>query len=316
MLEVFLLSNSLEDIFNSFEYCEVQSYMNLSLVGIKSSKSFSGVDILPLEKGLDLGLVEINETEPENVNMLCVSNNAVTPLIILDGEEIIGAKQNRISNSTYIIEAKSSMNIMVSCTEAGRWNYTSKHFGHSGYFAESRVRRAKAEDVGKSLKNSGRRCSDQSRVWDTIDDVNKEMNVESETSALRDMYTINKKKLNKYVDHFPYRDGMIGCVILVNGVVLGIELLFNQSWYRDNHRRIVESYVPEAIIRQDDHEKYYDVSTVIDKFISEITSSSIDEFECVSMGRDIRVDEGDIVGQATLLDDNPINASFFRRVES
>lgn len=307
---------SLEDIFNSFEYCEVQSYMNLSLVGIKSSESFSGVDILPLEKGLDLGLVEINETEPEDVNLLNVTNNAVTPLIIFDGEELVGAKQNRIANSTYIVEANSSMNIQVSCTEAGRWKYTSKHLEYSGYFAESRVRRAKAEDVGKSLRNSGKRCSNQSRVWETINEVNRDMNVKSETRALRDMYTINKDVIDEYVTHFPLREGMIGCVILVNGVVIGIELLFNQSWYLSNHRKIVESYIPEAIRRRDDYEKHYDVSTVVDEFINEITSSNVDEFECVGLGRDIRVDEGDIVGQATLLDNSPINASFFRRVES
>ena len=44
MLEVFLLSNSLEDIFNSFEYCEVQSYNNLSIVCITCTEYFSNVD--------------------------------------------------------------------------------------------------------------------------------------------------------------------------------------------------------------------------------------------------------------------------------
>lgn len=46
-----------------------------------------------------------------------VTTNAVTPLLLIVGEEIIGAKQNRIINKSTIIPAKKTMKISVSCTE-------------------------------------------------------------------------------------------------------------------------------------------------------------------------------------------------------
>ncbi|WP_308574792.1 ARPP-1 family domain-containing protein [uncultured Methanosphaera sp.] len=145
---------NLKELFDNFEYTTMQSYENMSVIGIKSNENYNNIDILPLKKGLQMGLVEIGELENANVNTLNVTNNAITPLLILDGEELIGAKQNRIANATYIIPPKTNMQIKVSCTESGRWNYTTNHFKYSGHFAEANLRKAKAQDVTESLKTN------------------------------------------------------------------------------------------------------------------------------------------------------------------
>jgi hypothetical protein len=41
---------------------------------------------------------------------------------LLDGEELIGAKQNRALNLTILAPAKQVIVIPVSCVEAGRWH--------------------------------------------------------------------------------------------------------------------------------------------------------------------------------------------------
>lgn len=69
-------------------------------------------------------------------------NNAVAPLILIDGEEIIGGDQNRIINSTILIDANSEMAVPVSCTENGRWAYKSE-FKQSDYIANYNTRKAK-----------------------------------------------------------------------------------------------------------------------------------------------------------------------------
>jgi len=49
-------------------------------------------------------------------------------ILILDGEELVGAKQNRVVNTTLLIAAASSTVIPVSCVEQGRWDYDSPDF--------------------------------------------------------------------------------------------------------------------------------------------------------------------------------------------
>jgi len=44
-----------------------------------------------------------------------VANGADRPLLLLDGEELIGAKQNRILNTTVLVAAHTEVTIPVSC---------------------------------------------------------------------------------------------------------------------------------------------------------------------------------------------------------
>ena len=74
------------------------------------------------------------------VPMLKAHNRGAVGVLILDGEELVGAKQNRVLNTTVYIKPGQEIVIPVSCTEAGRWSYRRRSFGDSGYVAASAVR--------------------------------------------------------------------------------------------------------------------------------------------------------------------------------
>ena len=58
-----------------------------------------------------------------------VSPEFPNSLLMLDGEELVGAKKNRVLNVTVLIAAQSDTVIPVSCVEQGRWSYWSQEFG-------------------------------------------------------------------------------------------------------------------------------------------------------------------------------------------
>ena len=76
---------TIEDI----EILNYQSHKNMAIIPIKTPPSYK-FDILTLKKGFELGLAEVKECEHSTVNTLIVKNNSVTPLLLVDGEEIIG----------------------------------------------------------------------------------------------------------------------------------------------------------------------------------------------------------------------------------
>src|SRR5258706_16469161 len=62
-------------------------------------------------------------SESGSVPQLMLFNDGAVPVLLLDGEELIGAKQNRILNLTILAPARTALPIPVSCVESGRWTY-------------------------------------------------------------------------------------------------------------------------------------------------------------------------------------------------
>jgi len=50
----------------------------------------------------------------------------------MSGEQLLGAKQNRVLNISIMVASNSDLPIRVSCAEAGRWRYQSRKFASSG----------------------------------------------------------------------------------------------------------------------------------------------------------------------------------------
>ena len=105
-----------------------QSYRNMAVFPLLSEKDLT-VDYLLLDEALEKNLITITEVdESGTVPELKVENRAEKNLLILDGEELVGAKQNRIVNVTLLIAAQATLTIPVSCVEQGRWSYQSRRF--------------------------------------------------------------------------------------------------------------------------------------------------------------------------------------------
>ena len=87
---------------------------------------------LTLKEALEKRLLIVKEVSAEaSVPELKVINNADVPMLLLDGEELAGAKQNRVLNTSVLVKEKSELIIPVSCTEQGRWSYQTDEFSNS-----------------------------------------------------------------------------------------------------------------------------------------------------------------------------------------
>ena len=86
------------------------------------------------------------------VPTLSLLNDAGRPVLLLDGEELIDAKQNRILNATVLVAAHAALRIPVSCVEQGRWSYRGKRFDGSDASLFASARAKKAVRVSTSLR--------------------------------------------------------------------------------------------------------------------------------------------------------------------
>ena len=161
-----------------------QSYRGLSIFPLTSSENGS-TDYLLLSEALEAGLVSVRESSHGgSVPDLVVENRADRPVLIVDGEELLGAKQNRVANLTLLVPATKSTTIPVSCVEAGRGRTAAMSFALSERVHFARGRREKLASVQASMLSTGSRYSDQGAVWDTIENKAEAMDARLPTSAM------------------------------------------------------------------------------------------------------------------------------------
>src|SRR5829696_9837913 len=144
-------------------------------------------DLFLLQDALQAGTLHVEElSESGSVPDLWVVNEGLWPVLNLEGEELIGAKQNRVVNSTVLVPAQSQLVLPVSCVERGRWSYRSRAFSSGNGSPHLALRHLKSRSVHDSLKRGRGHRSDQGAVWEEVDRLSNVYDSPSPTDALQD----------------------------------------------------------------------------------------------------------------------------------
>ena len=121
------------------------------------------IDIAPSSDAL-----EISELDDAHVPTLTVTNRDLRPVLLVEGETVVGGQQNRTLNVSVLVPAGATIAVPVSCVEAGRWDGRAE-FARGRTYATRRVRRTKQATVASNLRLRAEKATDQGAVWSTID---------------------------------------------------------------------------------------------------------------------------------------------------
>jgi len=155
---------------------------------------------------------------------LVVENHSESLLLLIEGQELIGAKQNRVLNTTVLIKPKSKITIPVSCVEAGRWHFLSREMRDAERFVANKLRYKLKRGVYESLKKKMGHRSNQGEVWDTVAHLHEELNIISPTSALSDAYEAYEQEIEEFCKDITYVEGATGLAIALDGRVRSLDL--------------------------------------------------------------------------------------------
>jgi len=208
----------------------------------------TGPEVHTLTEALGRGDAEVTEvSESGRVPELLVHNKAARALLLLDGEELVGAKQNRILNASILVGSGVRLQVPVSCIERGRWRRTSHAFASRGRVMPSSMRSSKATRVSRSLRGTGRFDADQGTVWQEVTEFNRTMGVRSRTDALSDALDAAEERMQRYVASLPPRPGQVGMAVWQGGRLAGVELMGRPEAWAAAHERLLRSYAADAI---------------------------------------------------------------------
>jgi hypothetical protein len=147
-----------------------------------------------------------------SVNDLVVRNDTPDAVLLLDGEEVAGAQQDRTFDMTVLVAPRTTMEVPVSCVEHGRWDGRRHHepFTSAERTAFPELRRLKA-DRGRALR------ADQGAVWSAVSAKHARLGTHSPTDAMRDAYEGHHDHLESLRRAIRFRPGQVGMLAAIGG---------------------------------------------------------------------------------------------------
>jgi hypothetical protein len=288
-----------------------QSFQNLAVFPLLSPYA-TALDYIMLDEALDKELMEVAEVgESGSVPELKVVNKSPKMILILDGEELVGAKQNRIVNTTILIQANATTVIPVSCVEQGRWSYQSPRFYSQKRMMSSGLRAMKARQVHDSVRASGRYRSDQGAIWKEISEKAVRMHAESPSMAMAEMYEKKRSSLEKYVNHFRLTDMQVGAIFGINGKVVGLDCFGKLETLTSVFKKLVQSYALDAVDWLEEGKGHKVLKGDVTKFLKASAKATVESRPSVGLGTDLRLESENLAGFALALDDQILHFSIF-----
>lgn len=307
------MENQIKNYLGTVRLGEPQSYHNLVLFPLQAHQN----GVLPyvtLAEAIAAGTFTVTETSQSgSVPELFVINKGDTAVLLVDGEELVGAKQNRVLNTSVLVRGKSETKIPVSCVEQGRWSYNTAHFSSSKDIMAAKSRARKSTSVSASLNQGAHFSSDQGEVWNEVSKLQVKACMASPTSAMSDVFKANEEKLKECLARFTCQPGQQGLLVLHNGQIAGLDLISRPEVYAQLHEKFVRSYVIEGLLEKAGEPE--NLQTARDKaqtFLGDIARAGEQKFQSVGYGWDFRLRADRLAGNALVADDHVIHAAAFK----
>ncbi len=268
-------------------------------------------DLVLLDEALKQGTSRVEELHGSgSVPELRVSNEGALPVLILEGDELIGAKQNRVVNSSVLVAADSELILPVSCVERGRWSYRSRAFSSGTGSPHLALRRLKSRAVHDSLKRGRGHRSDQGAVWEEVDRKALLHAAASPTHALQDSRSRFSEQLDafeKLAEELP--DGTRGVAVGLGERLVLLEVLAGPRSFAKASRKLLSGYAFEAL-GLGESDGVPDTQAVMG-FIEAAAKARYEEHPPVGSGRDVRFEVDGISGYALLDEEGVLHAAAF-----
>lgn len=265
-----------------------------------------------LDEALAAKTFEVSEvSEGGSVPTLMVHNRGDLPVLLVVGEELIGAKQNRVLNTSMLVAAHSDLKIPVSCVERGRWAYRSRTFDSSVTTSHFYLRKVQTEHVTANLRTKAAYDADQAAVWREVDRKMAAVDTVSTTSALHDAYVQSEEKLAAYLDAFAPGEEAHGFLVAINGEVVGGDLFDHPDTLHRLWAKLMRGYALDALERAHRPSLSSPGLTDTQQFITKAQNAHDEIYESVGLGSDVRLSSEQVSGSGLLWNDQLVHASLF-----
>lgn len=210
--------------------------------------SAAGLAYVALADALAAGTLLVDEVDEHgSVPHVRATNRGAEAVLVLFGEELAGAKQNRVANASFLVPAQREIVLDVSCVEAGRWSRRpGTGFASGDAVVSSLLRRKMAGKVREMRARSQRFVADQAEVWEEIERRFAGSAADSPTRDYRDYARRHAAEVEEIVCGFALVPRQVGFVAELEGRILGAEVVGRPAVFARVFRELLRSYAIDA----------------------------------------------------------------------
>jgi hypothetical protein len=264
-----------------------------------NGNSGNGMKISTIDRIIGKKKGFFSELETPAVDEVVFNNEGDESVLILDGEEITGAMQNRIIAVSDLVPAGVSQNISVVCVEEKRWDQLGGF--RTGNCSYPRIRSLLAEYRNK------KKLDTQKIIWSEIDRKLTVTKTRSNTSSMHDIYDNLRDEVDRYMEGFEsVNHNTIGIVGCAGGKILGCDVFPDADVYHKFEKKLIRSYALDAM----EFQKKSSRMPNADRFIR-VVAEGLEEVKPKNRVENRRVDVKGIVGQVLTYNARLLHLSAF-----
>ena len=248
------------------------------------------------------------------VNDLLVLNPTDQAILLYEGEEVLGAQQNRTFDVSVLVGARSQMHVPVSCVEAGRWDggRHDESFSPAPQAAYPALRSMKNRAARESVAAGMEPRAMQGAVWDEVAGKSLRMNVCSDTGAMHDIFHGQREGLDEYLSAITLHEGQTGALVLIGGRPAVLDHVSRPDVFAALHAPLVQGYALDALEHGNAvHAPARPATQTAEAFLRRVLRARITEHDGIGLGRDIRFARTHVAGAGLVVGDELVQLTAF-----
>jgi len=268
------------------------------------------LEYVAFAQGTAAGVVVKELEDGARVNDLLVINPTDTPVLLFEGEEVLGAQQNRTFDTSVLVPARGQLQVPVSCVEAGRWDRrrAGDHFAPAPQAAYPALRRMKNEAARAQAEMGQEARAEQGAVWSEVAAKSARMGAVSATGAMHDVFEDRRDRLAAFLDAIPLHDGQAGAIAAIGGRMTVLDHVSRPEVFAALHQPLLQGYALDALeVRGEFAASHGDATG----FASAIQHAELSERDGIGLGRDARFARPGVGGAALIAGNELIQVSAF-----
>jgi hypothetical protein len=303
------MNRPLNELLLSLQVLASQQECGLQVFGLRWPLE-SQLGYHTLDEAMAAGTLEVTEiSEGGSVRTLSVTNKSDRMAFLMAGEQLIGAKQNRVLNTSLMVGAHTALSVPVSCVEAGRWHRRSSKFASGHTMSHGKLRKMMSKQTHFGQRRARSPISDQGAVWDEVSRKLSAMGSASPSQAFNQVYQDYAARLNDLAARLLPPEGCYGVIFAVAGQIEGADLFDQPATLVKLWPKLVRAYALDVFeVKNPDSSV---AAEEAERWVRSAAGAKVEQFSTPGLGQDIRLEAPGLAGAALSVEGQPVHVELF-----